>query len=393
MIEREYSLVVERLESRSHETCFFAFADTVAAKGYKTKRDCHGWMAIKFQHSPGASPGQIVLHVRMRDKTNHEQQAALGILGINLIFGAFYLHDTPEKLIDSLVDIVGNERIEIDMILFSGAAFKDVDNRLMALQLVKSGLTRSVLFTPQGDPTHASDEFYKKNILLLRGSFRPVTKVHQDMIRCGKELFMKDAEVHENNLLVLAEITMSKLVNDGNFKSEDFLGRVDTLCRLGYTVQITDFLRYFKLKEYLAQFTWKKIAILVGVRKVVDIFAEHFYEGMKGGIMEALGILFSRDTPLYVYPRKTKSGEFISLDELFVDDEVKYLFRHFLHIQKLIPLLNYDKKILSIDTSSIRKEIMNSPDSWKNKVPPEVFDEISRRRLFDYNRQNYGQDI
>ena len=386
MVQREYDLVVERLQdTRSPDTLFFSFADTVAAKSFQTRRDCHGWMGIRFQLKPEGGINEIILHVRMKDNSNQQQQDALGSLGINLIYGAFYYYRDPEMLIESLVDDLGGDRVEIDIVHFSGPEFRDTDNRLMALHLVKAGLSPSVLFTGKGEPVQALDLLYKKNILVLRGSFRPVTNIHLDIIRCGREEILKDPEITKDSLEFITEISMSNLLNQGNLDKEDFLGRVDTLCKLGFNVQITNFARYFKLKDYLAQFSHRKIIILMGVRKIVNIFDEKYYQDLHGGILEALGILFSRNTVLYTYPRKDKNGSILSPEEMYVEDEVKYLLRHFLHTGKIVALQNYDPDILTMDTTGINDDIRKDDGDWKEKVPSVVYDEIRRRKLFGYN--------
>src|SRR3954471_3910355 len=55
MLENEFRSVFDPLAAqRGGGTRFFAFADTVAARGYTRKDDCHGWMGIRFQSGPGS---------------------------------------------------------------------------------------------------------------------------------------------------------------------------------------------------------------------------------------------------------------------------------------------------------------------------------------------------
>ncbi len=323
MVEKEYGLVVDRLKKTKENTRFFAYANTMAAKAYKSEKDCHGWIGLKFQLVPGGEANEIFLHVRMKDETNHEQQAALGILGINLIFGAFYFHEQPEKLVEQLKENCV-DRIEVNMIKFSGPQFKTIDNRLMALQLVKQWLTRSVTFTRDGEPVQPADLLYKKNILLLRGSFRPFTYVHQDILDCGYKQFLKEPGVNKENSIVLTEISMSHLISQGDVNITDYLGRIDTLNKLGYDVQISDFLRLFRLKQYLRQFTKENIGIVSGVRDIRDTFTEHYYEGYPAGILHGLGILFSGNTKLYAYPKLKNINEIITLNDIKIDDNVQF---------------------------------------------------------------------
>ena len=133
MLDHEYELNLERLgDERGDDTAFFAFADTVVARSYKGGNECHGWMGVKFQSHPRDEASQIIIHVRMLDTEAALQQEALGIVGVNLLYGAFFLHHEPEQLVESLLDRLTTGRIEIDMIEFSGIEFRHVDNRLMA---------------------------------------------------------------------------------------------------------------------------------------------------------------------------------------------------------------------------------------------------------------------
>ena len=151
MLDHEQQLNLERLVGeRGSTTGFFAFADTVSARNYKGTNECHGWMGICFQARPMEENSQIIIHVRMKDIENPLQAEALGIIGVNLIYGACFLHEEPETLLKSLLDSLSIERIEIDLIEFSGAAFKGVDNRVMSLRLVQLGLTGAAMFAADG---------------------------------------------------------------------------------------------------------------------------------------------------------------------------------------------------------------------------------------------------
>lgn len=385
MIEREYRLVIERLSSvRPEKTRFFAFADTVAAKSYKSNRPCHGWMGIKYQMNPGEEPVEIVLHVIMKDKGNLGQQRALGILGVNLIYGAFYLHDNPEQLIKELLDTVGWERIEIDMIRFTGKKFNHIDNRLMALHLVKLDHTRSVMFTSEGENVHAADFLYKKKIILLRGTFRPITNIHLDIIKAGEKQILKQNPELKDKVVFIAEISMSKLVNQGNLDKEDFLGRVDTLNALGFNVQITNFTRHFQLKRYLAGCTKEQILIMLGARKLCELFNEQYYTDLDGSIHEGLGILFAGNTQLFVYPKQSTDGNRIEVDTLQVDDNMQYLFKHFLHNNKMIPLEDLSVQHSSSEKRRVSEALLNGDGPWKDQVPEVIYRMIKERKLFGY---------
>ena len=235
MLDYEHGLNVERLgQSRGDATAFFTFADTVSAMNYKGNNECHGWMGVKYQAYPGDADNTIILHTRMLDKENSLQQEALGILGVNLLYAAFSLHHTPNQMLESLLDNLTTDRIEIDMIDFSGIEFRRVDNRVMSLKLVQLGLSGAAMFGPKGEVLQPSELLRKHPILVERGSFRPVTKVNIDMIESAKEQFEQEPEVHGKELVELMEITMRNLLSGtGDIDLRDFLARADLLSTAG----------------------------------------------------------------------------------------------------------------------------------------------------------------
>lgn len=385
MMEREYNLLVERLELvRASDTIYFAFADTVVAKGYKSDRDCHGWMGIRFQHSPLSSHNSIVLHVRMKDDSNVQQQQALGILGINLIYGAFYLRQEPETLISSLLDGLSTSRIEIDMIKFDGNFFQDVDNRLMALHLVQSGLTHSVFFTSDGNPVQAYDLLYKKDVMVLRGSFRPFTLVHMDMYNTSINAWKAQAKEDAGHLVFLTELSMSHLMAFGSLDKSDFLGRIDTLCGMGFDVQISDFSYFFQLKMYLSQFTKNPISFVLGIKNIAEIFSPDRFTEIPGSIVYSLSQLFSGSTRIFVYPKLLKTGEIRQVSEMSFETGSEYLFQHYLKNGLIYGLQNIKPELLSIFTKDIRDEISVGSKDWSAKVPEQVFRIVTEKKLFGY---------
>src|SRR5688572_28840541 len=152
MLQHESDLLLQRLDqTRGDKITFFTFANTVATHSFTRQEEGHGWMGMRFQTRPREQPSEIILHVRLLDRENVRQQEALGVLGVNLIHGAFYQHREPAKLIRALLDNLTWERVEVDLIRFSGPAFAGADNRLMALELVRQGLTEAAMFTAAGE--------------------------------------------------------------------------------------------------------------------------------------------------------------------------------------------------------------------------------------------------
>src|SRR6059036_4239739 len=319
MLDHEYDLLIERLDEQfGAEKTFFVFADTVAARSFKERNESHGWLGVRFQSHPRAQPNQIIIHVRMLDEANVEQQEALGVIGVNLLHGAFY-HRQPEKLISSLQENLPAGRLEVDMIKFSGPLFQKVDNRLMSLQLVSQGLTNAVMFKADGETVQPAEVFYKKAILVERGSFRPVTYATNDMLDGARRVFLKQCDCSEEEVVVLMEMTLENLLADGQVDHADFLARVDILGALGRTVLISRFREYYRLAGYLFRYTTRAIGLVMGVPSLIEIFNEKYYASLEGGILEALGRMFKGGLKLYVYPMFNEpTGKIVTAKEVKV---------------------------------------------------------------------------
>ena len=212
MLDHEFDLLLKRLDKTRGDKCtFFAFANTVATKqGLRPgMEEGQGWLGIKFQVHPHGDPSTIIIHARLLDWETPRQQEAVGILGVNLIHGAFYQHNDPVSLIGSLLDGLTSQRVEVDMIKFSGPAFTGVDNRLMALQLVEQWLTEAALFTADGENVIPSELLYKKPVLLERGSFRPLTNPMLDMMERAQEMFVKEPALQDETPVTMFEMTLA----------------------------------------------------------------------------------------------------------------------------------------------------------------------------------------
>src|SRR6201987_5771330 len=304
MLDKEFDLNVERLgDERGDTNCFFAFADTVVARSYQGGNECHGWMGVKSQPHPHDEPSQIVMHVRMLDVEAWLQQEALGIVGVNLLYGAFFQHHEPDKLIENLLDRLTTGRVEIDMIQFRGIEFRRVDNRLMALKLVQVGLSGVAMFGPDREVLQPSEILRKKAILVERGSFCPPTHVNIDMLASAHAKFETDPAVAGKPVLELTEITMRNLIAGGEQAARrEFFGRAELLAACGMTVLITDYFDYYRLAAYLGERTSERIGILMGVPSLIDLFDERNHAQLHGGILESFGRLFKNSLRLYVYP-------------------------------------------------------------------------------------------
>ncbi|MDI9881183.1 TonB-dependent receptor [Flectobacillus longus] len=385
MLNREYKLLNVRLTESASEKMFFAFADTVAALNYQKTNDPHGWIGLRFQLHPDSEPNDVIIHVRMKDNDNILQQQALGVIGVNLVYGCFFYHEQPEILLQSLMDDLHTDRIEIDMIRFAGPDFADVDNRLMSLYLVKKGFTNAALFGPDGNVMNPSEAFYKKHILAVRGRFRPVTNVFVDMLKKGQMQFENEPDVDDDKVVVLSELTLRSLQSgDEEINEKDFLDRVDILCSLGQTVLISNFHEYYKLISYLNRFTQKRMALIMGMPNLAYIFEEKHYQNLTGGILAAFATLFGTKIKLYLYPTADSDGNVVTSREFSPPAHLRGLFQYMLDNDKFEDVLNYDKNLLSIHTDSILKMIQSGESGWEDYVPKSVAKMIKENCLFGF---------
>ncbi len=395
MLSYEIELMEDRLSRDKHpEKLFFAYANTVATIDFAKKFKGHGWVGIRFQLDPLEDYNEIVIHIRFKQTDARLQQETLGTLGTNLIYGAFYMHDRPKDLLKSFYDHIDTDQIEIDMINFSGPRFMYVDNRLMSLQLVKNGMTEAVMFGSDGNNLLPAQVLYKKNILALRGSFRPVTKVNMDMFEKAHEMFLAEKTVNKEKSQVIFEITLANLRAEGKINERDFLDRAELLCSLGQTVMITNFQEYYRLVEYFAEFTKERMALAMGVYNLVQIFDEKYYRHLSGGILEAFGKLFFKDLKVYLYPLKDQeSGKFITSETLKVHPRMKELYKFFKYNGKMLDIKDYDPDILDIFSRKVLQMISEGEEGWEEMLPEGVGEIIKEHRLFGYSRRRIANKI
>ncbi len=406
MLNHEYRLLLERLSSkRGAQSTFFVFANTVAARSFKGGQDCHGWMGVRFQTEPLQPPNDIILHVRMTDKANVLQQQAIGIIGVNLLYGAFFQRMDPDQFIQGLLDELSIDRIEVDMIEFTGPDVKKIDNRLMSLRLVQRGLTNAAMFAPDGSVLQPSEVLHHRPILVERGSFRPVTHVNLDMIRCARERFLQDNA--GNDPVTLFEITLHNLLSSGNLDDADFLERADTVSTLGQTVLISNYSEYYRLISYFLRYTSESIGVVMGTNSLMQIFNEDYYHDLEGGMLEALGRLFRQKVRLYVYPMgKRAYGEFIrgtplealerevaelpdivSARDVLIQPHLRHLYAYSVEAGRIAALENFNKDYLSIFSRDVLRKLQSGDQSWEAGVPAPAAHVIRSRSMFGYRAE------
>ena len=386
MLGYEYNLLVQRLNAkRGANSAFFAFADTVVTHTRSGKAGGHGWLGIRFQTQPQSEPSDIVVHVQLLDAVTVAAQEVLGVLGVNLIYGALYGPGDPVRLIGELRDGTHRGQLEVDLIKFSGPAFAGVDNRLMSLQLVEQGLTDAAMFNAQKEVVQPSEVLSGKAVVMERGAFRPVTNVTQEMLDSALRQLRGDPGLESLDPVVLMEMTLSNLMTGGGIDHRDFLARADLLNALGRPVMISNYTRFDLVTSYLRKYTKDWIVMVMGAPTMREIFDEKYYSDLEGGLLEGLGRLVQGKVKLYVYPMKTgESGTVVGAETLPVPPASQRLYAHLLERGHIEPIREFREEQLHVYPDDVLAMIQAGDAGWENLVPPPVAALIKSRQLFGY---------
>jgi len=386
MLQTEYEELVKVLgDKRPDNTRFFTFANTVETISFRKDNLGHGWLGVYFQLNPGNSHNEVILHVNLHENDAVLQQQSLGILGINLIYACYYFHDRPNVFLKSLFDNLSRDRIEITMVRMDGPDLRYVDNRLLSVQLVANSMTNATMFDRNGNVQQPSDMLYKKNVLAFRGSFRPITYVGFDMLKVSYGMFKKDEDYTKENTINLCEMTLNNLLEEGHFDETDFLDRVDMLTGMGQNVMVSNFREYYKLVSYFSQFKTTNLRVVIGIPTFINVLDEKYYQGLKGGIMEAFGKLFVKNMKLYVYPAlDSHTGTIINSNNIPIPDNLKSLYQYLIENKLIIDLKGVNTQKLHIKSKEVLKMIKNNQSGWEELVPVYIEEFIKTNKLFGY---------
>ncbi len=382
MLDREFAQLVRQLQpSHGGQNAFFVFADTVATRGSSRAQGGHGWLGVRFQDQPGSPTSEVIIHIEMLDAFTAGQQEAVGLVGVNLIYGAFRLHDDPAALVGSLMDGLDRRRIEIDMIKFSGPLFAGVDNRLMSLQLVEQGLTDTAMVTASGEVVQPSEVLHERPVLLERGSFCPITNVGLRMLDAALAQYRQRNAGTEP--VVLMEMTLNNLVSGPNIDHRSFLARAETLGALGKSVLISNYTRFDCVTTYLRHYTRAWIGQVVGLPTLLAIFDERYYGELEGGILEGLGRLFSGPVTLFVYPTVSASTQQVeTAEKISIASRLTHLYAYLYENGFIEPVREFDTSQLQVSPADVLKKIQSGDGTWRTYVPAAAADVIERNKLF-----------
>lgn len=375
MMDYEYTQLINRLgEKRGAETCFFAFCNTVKCKGYRDNGPWSAWIGVRFQLRPEAPPSDFVMHVRLLVPDHDIQMRVLGILGVNLLHALYYNRDHMDEFVNSVADNLDRSMYEVDFMRFSGHGFSMFDNRLLALELVKNGLSEATLFCPDGSVAQPADFLYKRPIVLMRGSFLPICNIHLEMMDSVRAKFTESLPPEQHEKVVdICEISLSNLLRGKEVDLLDFIDRVDALAALDKTVMVTDITHFHRISTLLNQYTKEPVAIALSIGLLNELFKDKWAD-IPGGILASTGLCFVNKTRFYVTPWiNRKTGEFVTAGTYVAPEKYQYLYKHLLENGDIISVPYFNQKLLFRTPRDIVHMINDGDEGWKEYVPQEAY--------------------
>jgi len=393
MLDHEYGLLEERLKEHRPNSNFFVFADTVAAINYHKTIPGNGWLGVRFQLSPTSRPNDLVIHVKMLDRDNQQQQSAIGVLGVNLLYACHEYADDPDALVKSLIDGL-HGRVVIDMIRLSGPDFTHVDNRYLSLLLVQHGLTEVAIFGPDGQSMHGSEFLYRKALMVVRGNFRPPTLVSLDAIKSSFQQFKDEEDIDADRAYVMTELTLENLIINGEITQKDFLDRADLLNALGQTVIISNCSNHQKLINYLAEYKITKLGLVIGVPELLQIVNEKFYQNRDGRLLTAFGELFTQNIQIFAYPALQEgSNQLLTGSNLPVPEGIRFLYKYLIESEHIVEVKDFNQDLLHIFPQKVLEMIQAGEDGWQKMLPAKLADLVIQKQMFGYPNRKIEVEV
>jgi len=386
MIDYEYGELIEILDKKNTRK-FFAFANTVETLNFTKSNHGNGWLGIAVEGTDRYHPNKMFIHVKLHENDTLLQQYTLGALGINLIYGGLFQCEDPRDVLLSLLDNLDTGRVEVDYVFAEGPDMEWVDNRLLNLMLVSNDMTPAIMFDPSGKVQQPGELLYKKNVIVLRGYFRPINNLGMEFMEDSLANFKKDEDYRPDNTIAFCEISLKYLIQNEKVDDKDFLHRVDLLNMMGQSVMISKFYRYFQLVKYFAQFKLIKLRLVVGLPTFDKILDSSNYTDLRGGLLEAMGALFQKNVKVYLYPYiDMTTGEVIYPEDSHFSEVNRMLWQYLNATRKILILKSISPKSLEIHSEYISNLIEKGDENLINYVPEKVYHSIKRNKLFGYNR-------
>jgi hypothetical protein len=307
MLDKEWAQLLAQLsDTRGPHTRFFSFVDTVSARNFAGTNDAHGWVGLRFQMQPAGPANDVLLHINMRDASNILQQEAIGILGVNLIYSAYYELQTAETFLAGVAEDVVRERIEIDYIDFRGPAFEGWDRRTVVAHLVSTGFAEAVFFPANGPAVPPTDALYKKAVVLAPGYFShgdpSHSQVHMRLLASAIQELKKelgDTKVLPAGFFCLTAAPIAQ--NEPVPEVPDLLRRIDALLAAGGDVLLFRESELYQMKTLVGRYTQAPVRFVVGISLMIQAF-EGIYGNLEGRLLEALARLLAQNVRIYAYP-------------------------------------------------------------------------------------------
>ena len=360
MVESEWSQLVHQLnKSHGAQTRFFSFVDTISARNYAGTNEQHGWVGLRFQLRPDGPPNDIVLHINMLDPSNPLQQEAIGILGVNLIYGVFYQLEAKESFFENIAQGL-DKRIEIDYVELRGPAFEGWDQRAILAHLVSAGLAEAVCFLPSGSTEPPIEVLHKKAVVLAPGSFEHLdithSTVHEQLLTSAIEQL--GAELEEKNSAPVGYFCLSAMpLTEADPPPEipDLLQRIEALRARGGAVLLFRDRELYSMTALVNRYTKEPVRFVVGLSLLVRVWG-YRYSKLAGSFLEALSRLFAQNVRIYAYPMNsrdlqqslqsisstgwhwTDTNGWVSAHQLYPPSPLDHLYNYVLASNFLIPM-------------------------------------------------------
>lgn len=386
MLKFEYEELQHVLKDDVERQRYFAFANTVETLNFHKTNEGHGWLGVMFEGKDGSS-NEILVHVKLKEHDALLQQYTLGALGINLVYASMFLTDNYKVMLQSLLDNLDLERVEIDYVHLTGNELENPDNRLLNLFLVARGMTHAIMFDKDGSVQQPSDMLYKKNVFVIRGHFRPLNNLGLDIINHSLDIFKQDEEYEEGNTISFCEISLRNLKKgtETRFDETDFLNRVDLLNAMGQCVMISNFRRYFRLVEYFDQFKLLKLRFVMGTPTFMKVMDEEFYTDLRGGLLEAMGRLFIQNIKLYIYPSVGRTQEKVVFPrDMDLPENVVHLLKYLENKDKILRLESANSEYHCITNRMVDELIECGSPELGDYIPQKILEIILDKGLFGY---------
>ena len=303
MLEHEWSDLLSQLSaSRGATTRFFSFVDTVSARNFSGDNECHGWIGLRFQMQPQGPPNDVILHINLRDRSNLAQQAAVGILGVNLIYAAFHYLSSADEFLTQLAVDLSLHRIEFDCVEYKGPAFENWNAHAVHALLVAKHLAEAVLFPVEDEFIPPTELLYKKAIVLAPGRFGVVGPLNRQMLEATLASLPKQELEQSRGSIGLCSVSCAASdFGQTTLTATQILEHVDVLRKLASGVLVFHERELYKMGAFVSRYTKSRVHFAVELSVLVRVLQDN-YDNLDGSLLEGIARLFRENVRFSVFP-------------------------------------------------------------------------------------------